>query len=108
MVFKWEKNAKKKKKVVQQDLILDWHQVKSNARKAIFEGVTTNLYILRREWQQSLCAVEILQIDRTGNTTDSGDPAHVVSGPTCTAAGLHPGEIGCQVGIRDLETFGLL
>lgn len=32
------------KKVVQQDLILDWHQVKSNARKAIFEGVTTNIY----------------------------------------------------------------
>lgn len=57
VVLKWGgKKTQKKKKVVQQDLILDWHQVKSNTRKAIFEGVTTNLYTLRKGMgAESLC-----------------------------------------------------
>lgn len=50
------KKKTQKKKVVQQDLTLDRHQVKSNARKAIFEGVTTNLYTLRKGMAaESLC-----------------------------------------------------
>lgn len=53
---------KKKKKVVQQDLILDWHQVKSNARKAIFERVTTNLYTIRKG-----IAAESLRCRNTSN-----------------------------------------